>query len=97
VGIFSRFSKAYRVCDSTTYRETIASAEKIAAASYGLLAGKPADEQKKILERVNSLSEKPHDAVDDETPLIVALTLLMTIHEHGQMMQKHVDRARASE
>jgi len=82
VGLLSKFTKAYRVLDSETYRETIKSVEKIASASYGLLADKPDEEKARILERVNNLSEKLNDAVGHETPLIVALTLLTAVRVH---------------
>jgi hypothetical protein len=96
VGIFRKFAKAYRVLDSETYKETMRSAEGIARASYGMLADKSTAEQAQILERVTSLSEKVNDAVDQETPLVVALTLLTAIRFHHQAIQQQVDKLRPS-
>lgn len=91
MGIFSKFAKAYRVYDSSTYKETMRSVEKVAGASFRLFADKSADEQTQILVRVTELSEKLHDAIDDEIPLVIALTLLNAIRAHEQTVQHHAD------
>ena len=92
MGIFGRFAKAYRVYHSETYRETIRSAETVAGASLRLFADQSAREQAQILERVTELSEKLHNAIDGEIPLVIALTLLTAIRAHEQVLKKHPDK-----
>jgi hypothetical protein len=92
VGFFRKFSRAYRVLDSETYKDTIRSAETLASASLRLLADKSAEEQTKITERVNNLSEKLYDAIDHEIPLVVSLTLLTAIRVHHQIVEKHIGK-----
>jgi hypothetical protein len=87
MNIFSKFTKAYRVYSSETYRETMASLEKTAGASYRLLASKSDGERAKLLERTSELSKKLHDAIDHEAPLVVALTLLVALRTLEQTLQ----------
>ena len=94
MNIFSKFKKTYRILDSETYRETISSTERLASASYRLFANKTPEEQSQILERVTELSSKLHDAIDHETPLIVALTLLTAVRAHDQLLQEHVENSK---
>jgi hypothetical protein len=77
VGIFSKFGKVSRVAG--TYKDTVSSAEYLARTSFGMLAEKPADEQRKILERVTELLGRLHEAIDREVPLVVTLTMLTAI------------------
>jgi hypothetical protein len=63
------------------------SAERLAAASYGLIASKSPQEQADLLARVTELSEKISAAVENEVPLVVALTLLTALRVHDQTMQ----------
>jgi hypothetical protein len=91
VGLFDKFSKAYRAYDSSTYKETMQSVEKIAGASLRLLADKSREEQTQLLGRVTELSEKLHDAIDHETPLVISLTLLMAIRVHEQALLNQAD------
>jgi hypothetical protein len=91
VGIFSKFAKAYRVYDSQPYRETMRSVEKVASSSLKILADKSAKEKAQILERVTELSEKLQNAIADEIPLVVSLTLLSAIRVHEQTIQHRAD------
>jgi hypothetical protein len=92
VGFFRKLSRAYRVVDSQTYKDTIRSTETLTSASLRLLADKTAEEQTQITEPVNNLSEKLHDAIDHEIPLVVALTLLTAIRVHHQIVEKHIGK-----
>lgn len=91
VGLFDKVSKAYRVYNSSTYKETMRSVEKIAGASFRLLADKSREEQTQIFVRMTELSEKLRDAIDHEAPLVVSLTLLTAIRVHEQALQKQTD------
>lgn len=92
MGFFSRFYKAHRVLDSESYRDTIKSVEKIAVASYGLLADKPDEEKAQILERVNGLSEKLTDVIGDEKPLVAALTLLTALRVQHHLIEQSLEK-----
>jgi phenylpyruvate tautomerase PptA (4-oxalocrotonate tautomerase family) len=88
MGIFDKFVRAYRVHDTQTYRETIACVEKVASVSLGSLAGKSEEEKTQLIRRITDLSEKLHNAIDSETPLVIALTLLTAIRVHEQTMYR---------
>jgi hypothetical protein len=88
MSIFDKFVKAYRVHDTQTYRETIACVEKVANISLGSFAGKSEEEKKQLIRRITELSEKLHDVIDSETPLVIALTLLTAIRVHEQTIHR---------
>jgi hypothetical protein len=88
MGIFEKFAKAYRVHDSRTYRETIASVEKVADVCLGQLATRSEREKEQIIRRVTELSEKLQEATVGESPLVVALTLLTALRVHQQVVGK---------
>jgi hypothetical protein len=88
MSILDKFVKAYRVHNTQTYRETISCVEKVANFSLGSLAGKSEEEKTQLIRRITDLSEKLHDAIDSETPLVIALTLLTAIRVHEQTMHR---------
>jgi hypothetical protein len=88
MSILDKFVKAYRVHNTQTYRETISCVEKVANFSLGSLAGKSEEEKTQLIRRITDLSEKLHDAIDFETPLVIALTLLTAIRVHEQTMHR---------
>lgn len=76
----------HRVHHSEMYRETMHSVEKLAGASLRLFAEKPKEEQTKLLTQMAVLSKKINEALDEESPLVVALTLLTAIRVHEQLV-----------
>jgi hypothetical protein len=88
MGILEMFVRAYRVYDTRTYRETIACVERVASVSLGSLVGKSEEEKTQLIRRITVLSEKLHNAIDSETPLVIALTLLTAIRVHEQTMHR---------
>jgi hypothetical protein len=92
VGIFRKFQKASRVYRSDTYKETMDSVERLAAASYGLITSKSPQEQADLLARVTELSEKISAAMENEVPLVISLTLLTVARVHDQTMQHQAKR-----
>ena len=91
MGIFSKFAKAYRMYDSQAYRETMRGIEKIVGSALKILADKSAEEKAQILERVNELNEKLQNAIADEIPLVVSLSLLSAIRVHERTIQHFAD------
>ena len=78
-----------RVHQSETYRETIHSVEKLAAASFRLFAEKSKHEQAEILARTDELSKGINEAIEKESPLVVALALLTAIRVHEQLVDRN--------
>lgn len=86
------FAKMQYVTDhvhrSETYCETMHSVEKLATASFRLFAEKPTGQQTKILTQMADLSKKVNEALGEESPLVVALTLLTAIRVHEQLLNR---------
>ena len=56
-----------------------------------MLAEKSANEQAKIQKRVTELLGGLHKAIDDEVPLVVALTMLTALQALTKTMRKVAD------
>jgi len=93
VGIskWKMFGQFYRVHNSETYKDTMRSVDKLASTSLMLLNRKSAEEQREILARAESLTEKINDAVAEEIPLVIVLSLLTALRVHEHNVQQHVE------
>jgi hypothetical protein len=92
VGIFAEFGAAYRIRNNKLYQETMTSVDTVASASLDLLARKPVEEQTRLLAKISELSARLHSATQHETPLVVALTLLVTIRTQKETLSQYAKK-----
>jgi hypothetical protein len=82
MAILGRFFQVYRGRSRKMYNDTMRAIDKVAAASSDLLAQKSPDEVAVVLQRATVLIDEVHRVTERETPLVVALTLLVALRVH---------------
>lgn len=83
--MFSAFFHAY---SNEAYEDTMRAVENLAGSSLALLDNKPEEERRTILSKAEILTEKVFDAVETETPLVVALALMTALRAHEHLIQQ---------
>jgi hypothetical protein len=88
LGKWKMFGSYFRVYSSEAYEDTMRAVENLAGSSLALLDNKPQEERRAILSKAESLTEKVFDAVETETPLVVALALMTALRAHERLIQE---------
>ena len=94
MSFFKRFGKAFNAYNSNAYREATGSMEKIAGAAMTALYARPPEEQAQVWERAKALQEKLFNAMDHETPLVAAVTLMIAVRAVDLELQERTDALR---
>jgi hypothetical protein len=82
------FGSFFRAYSSEAYEDTVRAVENLAGFSLALLDTKPDEERRAILSKAEILTEKVFDAVETETPLVVALALMTALRAHEHLIQQ---------
>jgi|ERR1039458_6609414 hypothetical protein len=88
LGKWKMFGSYFRAYSSEAYEDTMRAVENLAGSSLALLNNKPQEERRAILSKAESLTEKVFDAVETETPLVVALALMAALCAHERLIQE---------
>jgi hypothetical protein len=82
------FGTYFRAYSSDAYKDTVRAVENLAGSSMALLDNKTEEERRALLSKAESLTEKVFDAVETETPLVVALALMTALRAHEHFIQQ---------
>ncbi len=88
VGNFKLFGEYFRSYSSKPYNETMHAFETLASASILLLDRKPEEERLQILARAQDLTLKLLELVENEPPMVGALSLLSAVRVHEGLIQE---------